>query len=83
MMIENELKKYIVLNIEDLEEMRESIPQLYDGIYYLITYYNEYRILNGKHENKYIVCNQDEPYADKVWETILEGEKQKELYNKK
>lgn len=24
--------------------------------------------------NNYIVCNQDEPYADKVWQTILEGE---------
>ena len=25
-------------------------------------------------ENKYYVCNQDEPYADKVITTILEGE---------
>lgn len=22
----------------------------------------------------YILCNQDEPYADKVWQVILDGE---------
>lgn len=24
--------------------------------------------------NKYIVCNQDEPHAEEVWQTILKGE---------
>lgn len=24
--------------------------------------------------NKYICCNQDEPYAEKVWQIILKGE---------
>jgi len=28
---------------------------------------------------KYIACNQDEPYAEKVWQTILKGEMMKEL----
>ncbi|MFA5307633.1 MAG: hypothetical protein WC365_09350 [Candidatus Babeliales bacterium] len=27
--------------------------------------------------NKYIVCNQDEPYAEKVWQMILDGERAK------
>lgn len=27
--------------------------------------------------NKYIVCNQDEPYAEEVWQAILSGENQK------
>lgn len=29
------------------------------------------------HDNKYIVCNQDEPYAEKVWQEILKGEDNK------
>jgi hypothetical protein len=29
-------------------------------------------------ENKYYVCNQDEPYAEKVLQTIKEGEEQKQ-----
>ena len=32
------------------------------------------RKLQGKIDNKYIVCNQDEPYADLVWQIILYGE---------
>lgn len=28
--------------------------------------------------NKYIVCNQDEPYAELVWQTILLGEDAKD-----
>ena len=27
--------------------------------------------------NKYIVCNQDEPYSEKVWQEILKGETDK------
>ncbi len=27
---------------------------------------------------KFITCNQDEPYADKVWQIILDGETEKE-----
>ncbi len=29
-------------------------------------------------KNKYICCNQDEPYAEKVWEVILAGEAEKQ-----
>lgn len=29
----------------------------------------------GKH--KYICCNRDEPYAEEVWQLILEGERKK------
>ena len=29
-------------------------------------------------KNKYIVCNQDEPYAEKVWKLILRGEQKKQ-----
>lgn len=27
---------------------------------------------------KFITCNQDEPYAEKVWQIILDGETEKE-----
>jgi len=33
-------------------------------------------------ENKYYVCNQDEPYAEKVLQTIKEGEEQKQRKKK-
>lgn len=33
---------------------------------------------NKKPQNKYIVCNQDEPYSEEVWKIILDGETKKE-----
>ena len=37
--------------------------------------------LHTGHRNKYYVCNQDEPYAKKVKQIILEGEDKKKLKN--
>jgi lipase chaperone LimK len=34
----------------------------------------------GKKDNKYIVVNQDEPYAEQVWQLVLEGERQKRIH---
>jgi hypothetical protein len=37
------------------------------------------RIKRGANQfPKYIVCNQDESYAEKVWKIILDGETEKE-----
>ena len=37
--------------------------------------YQMYRVSKGKKPwNNYIIVNQDEPYAEKVWEIILTGE---------
>jgi hypothetical protein len=40
-----------------------------------------YNLLNNLPEkvrnNKYVVCNQDEPYAEAVWQMILDGERKK------
>jgi len=37
------------------------------------------KVINDlKNDNKYIVCNQDEPYAEAVWQIILEGERKKQ-----
>jgi hypothetical protein len=30
---------------------------------------------NASQFPKYIVCNEDEPYAEKIWEIILDGRK--------
>ena len=39
------------------------------------TAYAQYRQSTGrKPYNKYIICNQDEPYAEEVWKVILAGE---------
>ena len=34
---------------------------------------------NMKNDNKYIVCNQDEPYAELIWKIILMGEDAKQV----
>lgn len=37
------------------------------------------KVINDlKNDHKYIVCNQDEPYAEQVWQVILEGERKKQ-----
>ena len=33
--------------------------------------------INKENHNEYIICNKDEPYADKVLQTILQGEAEK------
>jgi len=37
---------------------------------------------DGKAINSYIVCNQDEPYAEEVWQLILKGESANEKKDK-
>ena len=39
-------------------------------------------IITKENYNEYIICNKDEPYADKVLQTILQGEAEKEDANK-
>lgn len=46
----------------------------------MITRIDEHRKLDKRpllSTNQYIVCNQDEPYAEFVWQTILQGEQDK------
>lgn len=37
----------------------------------------EYMLAQIENKNSYIVCNQNEPYAQKVLDVILEGEREK------
>lgn len=34
-------------------------------------------LITKENYNEYIICNKDEPYADKVLQTILQGEAEK------
>ena len=89
MKIEKE-NKYIVIKRSDLDDFQLTAESPFSGlvsdrgdilitpkekekmIEELKTFYN---ILDSiENENKYIVCNQDEPYAELVWQIILGGE---------
>ena len=39
-------------------------------------------MITKENYNEYIICNKDEPYADKVLQTILQGEAEKVDANK-
>lgn len=69
-------EKFIVINKKHLAEISESshliglvenLKQALDAI--------EFALPN----NKYYVCNQDEPYAPHVYNTIIDGETAKGL----
>jgi len=54
------------LSSDDMLELARISHKIDDG-----------RKKDGKKNNHYITCNEDEPYADKVWQIILNGEKEK------
>ena len=82
--------KYIVIKREDLEDLwyRVTLPSSNTGdrgdtytssetkkqLFSDLEALN--RLLEGDlgNSNKYIVCNQDEPYAELIWKIILGGE---------
>lgn len=75
----DELKKedkFIVINWKRLEELSETGHQGYlsaEGFRReLGKFVTRYEQRTGKTmDQQYIVCNQDEPYAEKVWDLIL------------
>jgi len=68
--------KFFVLNLKDVEKylslaQHRMLGEIADAI-------RQGRKNEGKvPENNYIVCNQDEPYAEAVWAVILAGERRK------
>jgi len=86
-------EKFIVINTKIFEEMKNadglrkkfgeiamvpSIKKTNAFITAVEDLQDWYKILTGKElNNKYYVCNQDEPYAQKVIDIILEGESNK------
>lgn len=79
-------EKYLVVKLEDLERY---FSQFTKGVF---TTDEEQNVLDTltwnevlhdlQNDNKYIVCNQDESYAELVWQIILLGEDAK-LPNRK
>ena len=67
--------KYCVLKLADIHRYLDE-----HQIKLLATLVNkveECRAAEGKKPNMYLVCNQDETYAEKVQRIILEGERAK------
>ncbi len=74
-MSEKEIK-YVVLKVSDIVNAGAGT-----AVKDVCSMINRKRKAKGKgpiEDNRYILCNQDEPYAEKVWQTILEGERTKE-----
>jgi len=64
--------KFVVINKKYLKVLYEINPQA------VMNFINAYiNIAPFLPAHKYYVVNQDEPYADKIWEIIKEGEKGK------
>lgn len=71
--------KFVVFKKEELDIVLDKNPLLRQHFETILDLVMLYRIThNKKPVNKYISCNQDEPYADQVWQIILDGEKKKE-----
>lgn len=68
--------KYVVLKVADVESLPPRLRRQLVGIM------EQVQIIRRRQgrllDNKYIICNQDEPYAEKVWQAILDGETEKE-----
>lgn len=80
-MADKEWNKYFVLKNADLKQFLENYDpddELLNALQDVVVGIQKMRIEQGKNpDNEYIVCNQDETYADDVWDLILKGEDSK------
>ena len=76
-----EENKYLVLKWDDIEKYLSSeyTNKLQDVC---IKIQLEREADEKLGTNKYIVVNQDEPYAEEVWQTVLHGEEAKKQLSK-
>lgn len=64
--------KFIVINKKRFEEMGGALPIVIDLLKTISEFERVYEVMTKKKvDQKYIVCNQDEPYAEAVWDLIL------------
>lgn len=64
--------KYLVMKIADVENFfTETEQEILECL-----------MAKLGNNHKYIICNQDEPYSEKVWNVILNGEDAKAQENK-
>ena len=60
------------------KEFFKLYPKYANRLQEIAKNYAEFRKSKGKKPyNEYIICNQDEPYAEEVWQIILKDEELK------
>ena len=69
MEVKHKEEKYLVLKLADIENYlsqrhKEFLNECCDEIRLA-------RLMAGKKSNRYVVVNEDEPYAEKVWDLVL------------
>ena len=71
--------KYLVIKWDDVNKYLTADEQgEMDGILNMIDKGRRKADKSPLDQNKYLIVNQDEPYADLVWQIIIMGEKAKE-----
>ncbi len=71
---EKDYNKYLVLKVDDIRKLPRGLQE---GIEAAMGWITAGRILEGKKNNSYVVVNEDEPYAETVWELIKKEEERK------
>lgn len=64
---------HIVVKQEDLNNYLSDKER--ELLYNILTKVEEGRATDGKPNNQYYICNIDEPYAEKVRQVIIDGER--------
>lgn len=68
----------LIIPMKDYNGFIEMKPEVEPLLSNISKAYAQYRKSIGKKPyNEYIICNQDEPYAEEVWQIILKGEEKK------
>lgn len=62
-------EKYLVLKLADIEKYLSEKDRLH--LTHICDEIDVGRFFDGKIANHYIVVNEEEPYAEKVWDLIL------------
>jgi len=73
-------EKFIFFKADEvlyLSEHNEDFSEAWDTVEDHIKALREHKGKPGISLNRYIICNQDEPYADEVMQVILRGEDNK------
>lgn len=65
----------IIIPAKDVEGFFYEHPQHRSTLQKIEMDYEQFRKEKGKKpRNEYVIVNQDEPYIEDIWKTILEGE---------
>jgi hypothetical protein len=62
-------EKYLVLKLDDIEKYLSPLAK--EQLNHICSRIGLGRTNDGKKDNHYVVVNESEPYAEKVWDMIL------------